>query len=324
MPATVFPTWQAGHTALARAWPHAPGCLPHALHRHPLFEREALAALIERCPASHGALVHTNRQSGRAVEGHGDGGAAGPRRWREGDRAGVPGHRVIEAIGRHSLWLNLRDVGAVDPRYAALLRAAYDEMAAHLPGFAPRSLKLGILISSPGARVHYHCDLPGQTLWQIEGRKRVYVYPNAPPYLQPQALEDIAYSGHEFKLAYDSAYDAAAQVIELAPGQMLSWPLNAPHRVENHDELNISLTTEHWTEANRRSQRVLLANAVLRHRLGWAARSQAVSGPGYWAKAALAAAWRRSPWAARTQAAERPLTFRLDPDAPEGCVDLPP
>lgn len=311
MPATVFPSWQNAHTSLARSWPLTAAALPHALHLHPLFERSALAELIEHCPPSHSALVQTS------------GAGTVPQRWREGDRAGVPGARVIEAIARHRLWLNLRDVGSVDPRYAALLQTAYAELAAQLPGFAPRGLKLGILISSPGARVHYHCDLPGQALWQIAGRKRIYVYPNRPPYLAPQALEDIAYSGFEFKLAYDSAFDAAAQVIDLEPGQMLSWPLNAPHRVENADELNISLTTEHWTEANRRSQRMLLANAVLRHRLGWTARSRALDGAGYWAKVALQAAWRRSPWAARTQAAERPLTFRLDPDAPGGCVDLP-
>ena len=68
---------------------------------------------------------------------------------------------------------------------------------------------------------------------------------------------------------------------------------------------------------------VHLANAVLRHRLGWNARSHAVSGPGYWAKVALQAAWRRSPWSARTQSAERPIEFRLDSSAPGACVDLP-
>ena len=41
------------------------------------------------------------------------------------------------------------------------------------------------------------------------------------------------------------------------------------------NRVNISLTSEHGTAANRRSQRVLLANAVLRHRLGLAATSQA-------------------------------------------------
>ena len=305
---TVFADWRPEDSA---RWGRQSTCLQHTLHRHPLLQRDALAALIDRCPRPHYALVQTSG-SGHAQ-----------RRWREGDIAGVAGARVIQAIEGGSLWLNLRDVGQVDPRYADLLQRIYDELSDRVPGFAPRSLKMGILISSPGARVHYHCDLPGQTLWQIAGRKRVYLYPAEPPFLEAEALENIAYSGFEFKLRYDPAYDAAAQVFELEPGHMLNWPLNSPHRVENHDELNISFTSEHWTETNRRSQHVHLANAVLRHRLGWNARSHVVSGPGYWAKVALQAAWRRSPWSARTQSAERPIEFRLDSSAPGACVDLP-
>jgi hypothetical protein len=304
--APVFSAWRPEHSA---AWGREAACLAHTLHQHPLFSRDALAALIDRCPRANYALVQTG---GSDTE---------QRRWREGDLNGVPGARVIETLSRTSLWLNLRDVGAIDPRYTTLLQSAYDEVAARVPGFVAQQLKMGILISSPSARVHYHCDLPGQALWQIAGRKRVFVYPPHAPFLQAQALENIAYSGYEFKLDYQPSFDAAAQVFELAPGQMLTWPLNAPHRVENHHELNISLTSEHWTEANRKSQRVLLANAVLRHRLGWPARSQARSGPGYWAKVALQAAWRRSPWAARTQSAERPIEFRLAPDEPGGCLD---
>ena len=85
--------------------------------------------------------------------------------------------------------------------------------------------------------------------------------------------------------------------------------------------MNVSVTTEHWTPENRRAQKVHLANAVLRHRLGLRPRKRALAGPGYWAKAALQAAWRRSPWAGSTQKALRPIEFRLDTRAPGGLVD---
>jgi hypothetical protein len=172
--------------------------------------------------------------------------------------------------------------------------------------------------------VHYHCDLPGQALWQIAGRKRVYVYPAEPPYLRPQDLETIAYSGFEFKLEYRPDYESAAQVFELEPGGVMSWPLNAPHRIENHDEVNISVTTEHWTEANRRAQRLHVAHAVMRRHLGLSPRSQALEGASFWAKSVLQAAWRRGPWAERTQRAHRPIEFRLALDAPGGMLDIEP
>ena len=305
----VFDGWPAEAT---RHWNQRPLLLAHNLHRHPLFSLSALAALIDRYPREAYALVQTSQD------------AEGPRRWREGDIAGVPGAQVIDMIASGSLWLNLRDVGGQDRHYGELLEAAYADMAARVPGFQPRALKMGILISSPRARVHYHCDLPGQALWQIQGRKRVFVYPPHPPFLDARALEDIAYSGFEFKLGYERGFDDSAEVFELAPGAMLTWPLNAPHRIVNLDCLNISVTTEHWTPANQRAQRLHLAHAILRHRLRWTARSQALSGPVFLAKSVLQALWRRSPWAARLWHSHRPVTFRLSPGQPGGIEDIPP
>jgi len=307
MNGTVFHPWPA-HTS--KDWNLKAMRLQHRLHAHPALQLDALGALIDSYPRSDYALVHTSR--------HGDGRA----RWREGDINGTPGRQAIDAIAQGSLWLNLRQAHLHGAAYAQMLQQAYDEVAAQVPGFCAGALKLGILISSPRAQVHYHCDLPGQLLWQIHGRKRVWVYPAATPCLQPEWLEDIAYTGFEFSLVYDPAFDRMALVFDLEPGQMLTWPLNAPHRVENADCLNVSVTSEHWTRENRRAQKVHLANAVLRHRMGLRARGRPLSGPGYWAKAALQAAWRRSPWAGAAQKALRPLEFRLDARAPGGLVDI--
>lgn len=305
----VFPSWKPEY---AENWNQRPMHLQHTLHQHPLFSLETLANLIKDYPRENYALIHTSR------------GGDGQRRWREGDMAGASGQQVMDTIASGSMWLNLRDIGRYHARYRDLLNAAYAELTGHIPGFDPNAMKMGILISSPNAQVHYHCDLPGQLLWQINGRKRVYVYAPQPPFLEAQALEDIALSGFEFKLDYRPEFDAQAQVLELEPGGMLTWPLNSPHRIDNHDCLNISVTTEHWTDANRRSQKMNLANAVLRQRLGWTPRSRAISGPGYLTKSALQAAWRRSPWAASTQRAHRPIEFHLVPDVPGGILDVTP
>ena len=240
MNGTVFAPWLEETRS---HWNQRPMRLQHHLHEHPALQLDALAALIESYPRSDYALVHTSR--------HGDGRA----RWREGEIAGTPGRAVIDAIAGGSLWLNLRQANARGPAYAQLLEQAYAEIAAQVPGFDAGALKMGILISSPQAQVHYHCDLPGQLLWQIHGRKRVWIYPAAAPCLQPEWLEDIAYTGFEFSLVYDPAFDRMAMVFDLEPGQMLTWPLNAPHRVENADCMNVSVTTEHWTPENRRATR---------------------------------------------------------------------
>ncbi len=312
--ADIFATWAPDTRS---GWNQRAMRLAHRLHEHPALQVDALATLIERYPRSHYALVMTNRKGQASTDA---------KRWREGEMGGMPGRQVINAIqggvASGSLWLNLREVHLQGVAYQNLLQQAYAEIAAQVPGFSAGALKMGILISSPGTQVHYHCDLPGQLLWQIRGKKKVWLYPPEPPYLQPQWLEDIAYTGFEFSLVYDPAFDRTAMVFELEPGQMLTWPLNSPHRVENEDCMNISVTTEHWTPDNRRAQKVHLANALLRHRLGWQPSGRALSGPAYWTKATLQAVWRRSPWAVATQRKLRPVDFRLAPTAPGGYVDI--
>jgi hypothetical protein len=89
-----------------------------------------------------------------------------------------------------------------------------------------------ILISSPSAQVYYHSDHNGQTLWQVHGSKRVYVYPNEPPFLTKKMLEYTALYSDETSVTYDPSYDQSASIYELKAGQMLDWPLFSPHRVE--------------------------------------------------------------------------------------------
>ena len=97
---------------------------------------------------------------------------------------------------------------------------------------------------------------------QIAGRKRVYIYPNTPPFIRPEYLEDIALFGIEVDIPYKEWYDAHATVLDIGPGQMLSWPMNAPHRVENLDTFSISMTISYDDQDIRRAQVVNLANAM--------------------------------------------------------------
>jgi len=75
--------------------------------------------------------------------------------------------------------------------------------------------------------VFYHADVPGQSLWQVEGKKRVYVYPNEAPYLKPESLESIILGEQEEEIPYERSFDDGAEVYDLKPGEMVHWPLNA-------------------------------------------------------------------------------------------------
>jgi hypothetical protein len=307
MTGKIFGKWDETHSKL---WSHQPIRLEHEMHKSPAFSMDELARLIENYPREHYSLVKT--------------GALGSSRvWREGDIGNLSGRQVVEAISRGGLWLNLRDVTSVDRRYRDLVDQMFAEVAAHVPGFDAPTHQAGILISSPDAQVYYHADLPGQGLIQITGRKRVYLYPNTPPFVRPEHLEDIALFDVEVDIPYEPWYDRHAQVIDLEPGQMLNWPLNAPHRVENLGTVNISMTVSYVNQDIRRAQIVNLANGMLRHRFGYTPKSRSIRGPSYFGKAVMQKLLRNGKWLKRERSARRAIDFRLDADHPGEVVDLP-
>ena len=291
-------------------WGRQPIRLAHGLHQSPLFATDRLAELIERYPREHYSLVQTGAKQSRRL-------------WREGEIGNLSGRQVIDAIASGGLWLNLRNVSGVDPAYRAMLDGMFAEIAAKVPGFQAPKHQAGILISSPDAQVYYHADLPGQGLIQISGRKRVYLYPASAPFIEPEHLEDIALYDVEVDMPYAEWYDTHARVFDLEPGQMLNWPLNAPHRVENLGSVNISMTVSYVNDEIRRAEIVHLANGLLRHRFGYAPKSRSIRGPSYFAKAVLQKVMRDSGWVKRERKARRAIDFRLDATQPGKIVDLP-
>jgi hypothetical protein len=303
----IFNRWDETHSEL---WNRQPIRLEHEMHKSAGFSMDELARLIEGYPRQHYGLVQT--------------GGRGPTRiWREGEIGNPSGREVIEAISRGELWLNLREVGSVDERYRKLVDRMFEEVAAKVPGFeVPQFHQEGILISSPRAEVYYHADLPWQSLVQIVGRKRIYVYPNTAPFITPEHLEDITLFNVEVDLPYKRWYDDHAKVLDIGPGQMLNWPLNAPHRVENLDTFSVSLTISYHDDLVRRSGIVNFANGMLRHRFGYRPKSRSLRGPSYFAKRVMGKLLRNGRWLKRERDARAPINFRLDAAQPGKVVDL--
>ncbi|MGH6840120.1 MAG: cupin-like domain-containing protein [Methylocella sp.] len=296
----------------AQLWGQEPICISHRLHESPLFARDSLAALIESYPRQHYGIIHMGARDSER------------RYWREGDLNGLSGEQVLEAISTGRLWLNLRNTGEVDHRYKILLDQVFGELEQNIPKFSSNRQKCGILLSSPGAQVYYHSDMPGQMLFQISGRKRVYVYPPKKPFITAEDLQRIAIFGLEVDLPYYEWYDEYARVFEFEPGQMLHWPHNAPHRIENHDCLNISMTVEFSTDPIRRAQIANRADGILRYRLGWRPRGTAVKGPVFWAKAAVWVAFRKTSWFKKQGAVRRRVEFLLDGSLPGAVREISP
>jgi hypothetical protein len=301
--------WRPGATEIFGSKPLQ---LDHRLHQSPLFTDAALARLIEGSSREN-YYVNTMDVTAHNVKSR-----------REGAILDISGANVLEAVRNGQIWILIQNPDQVDPAYGQILQDVYREMAETVPGFRPFRKKMTVLISSPNIQVYYHCDVPGQTLWQVKGNKSVYVYPNRAPYLEQAALERIVLGeAHEISLKYDPAYDRDAVVYDLQPGQMLHWPLNAPHRIVNADCMNVSFTTEHFTTDIRRQYFVNYANGILRNRLGLSKLSQRTAGPTYWGKVMLGAAYKAS-GAKKKRSQVFKVDFAVDPNAPRGVRSIPP
>jgi hypothetical protein len=281
--------------------------LRHKLaERDDLFSDESLAKLVETIDPKHIDITTMGEDVST---------------WGHVDRAGQPGSKVLDAVRGGRVWINLQAIEQADPRFADLLDQMYGELEGTMPDFKTFKRKLGLLISSPTARVFYHFDVPGQGLWQIRGRKRIWIYPPTVPFLRPQNVEDVVRSLAMEDLPYEPWFDDYAEVYDLEPGEMLHWALNGPHRVSNLDGFSVSLTTEHWTSQIRRSYAMHYGNGILRNKAHWTPRSSSLDGPGFWAKAGLTAAWRKSGMQ-KKEGYKRVMTYKVDPDAPLGVVPL--
>src|SRR4051794_15800022 len=151
----------------------------HTLHERPMFSDEGLADLLDRYPRQH-LGVFTMGEDPVAWN-----------TWRRGAAGGLTGPQLLDAAKAGRIWLNPREANRFAPDYAALSDEIFADKAAHAPHARTFKRDLGVLISSANAQVFYHLDVALVSLWQIRGRKRVWVYPVAEPYVCDEALERI-------------------------------------------------------------------------------------------------------------------------------------
>ena len=282
---TFFENWQSEHAEL---FGNLPILLKHRLHQNPLFSEAFLAEIIDRY----------NREGYRYLLTH-MGPLGSPRQsWKEYKIGDMPGKELIERIRHERLWISLHDINKADPGYQRLLDSIYEEIHARVPGH-PRTFQrtCAVLISSPGAQVYYHFDTSGQTLWQIQGTKKVWIYPTLAPFLTQERVDMVTAFRESFHdeatQPYRPWFDKHAADfrgngdLTLYPGEMVYWPLNAPHRVGNDNELSISFTTEFFTRNIKRHVRASTANGILRS-FGWKPEPTE-SGAAYYAKLGVAA-----------------------------------
>lgn len=299
MQSSVFQSWTP---QMSRDFGEVAVKARHMLEESQLFSDDALAALVDKHPRELCDFCTPTHDS--------DGAEVLP----AGEIGDMRGDALMAAAHQGRLWINLRRATNTHPEYGDLIDKAFADLKRLAPRFRPTRYSGGILISSPSARVPYHLDKTDVVLWHIRGVKRVYVYPNAAPHFRDEDMEVRMLDKSRDDLPYRKEFEAAVRVFELAPGDMLSWPLHSPHRVENVSGLNVSVTTEYSSWRSALPNGVYYTNAVLRRRFGMTPAAAARAGlPEQLAKYVMAKAFDRLGWGAAAAEPWRAPTADLAP-----------
>lgn len=227
----------------------------HNLHQSPLFTDEGLIKIIDAYPFDR-LEVFT---MGYDPRGWGE--------WYLGRRGNLDGRQLLEAVKNGRIWLNLRQCCEYNP----LVKAESDKLFAEIKektGVATFKHDMGLLISSPNAHVYYHADMPPVLLVQIRGIKKVYLFPPNLPFISDKDKEAIAIKEHDEQLEYKPEWDETAFIHDLKPGEFASWRQNGPHRIVNHDCMNVSFSIEFMTAQSLWRANLLYANGCLRRYFG--------------------------------------------------------
>jgi hypothetical protein len=282
----------------------------HRMHRLDLFQDQQLVALLDGYPRARLQAFTMGSDRCRRDD------------WQYVDATNASGREIFAAVVRGRLWLNLLRVDLADRRYAELLDQLRDELAQCCPRLGLLSINFGtLLISSPQAMVYYHFDASHQALWHMRGSKRIWLYPACDErFVSRQIMEDIFSGTYDYdeEIPYSPEFDKDAAVFDLQPGDVASWPHNAPHRVENLETLNVSLSTGFITEAAERRSSIYGANRLLRRNLGLPVRSTRETGLAAAVKILGYRAVRKTGLLPQTQRRAYVSAFKIDPEAPLG------
>lgn len=241
--------------------------------------------------------------------------------WGEGDTTGLNGEQLLQALQTGRLWLNIRRLERFQPELWSVVEELYASLEEKCPDFQTTKRSGNLLISSPTAFVYYHLDVPQNILWHIRGRKRVWVYPVEERFVASDVLEETVAGQRVEDLPYRPELDDGAQVFDMEPGDVVTWPQNSPHRVDNVEGLNVSLSTEHYTAAQLRYVRVCRANQLLKRAFNIPCRSKKTRGFAYALKstAFLGCRTLQKVFRRKEPYMEYPQTFRVDLNEPD-CI----
>jgi hypothetical protein len=204
----------------------------HRLAGHPVFQLSRIMELAQET------------QTARPADLYYDAGTIDVnQRW---DRTPKPEFSVRDAIQRIEhcgAWIVLKRADK-NEEYAAVLRECMAELQEFTGLKLERVMKVQeviLFITSPKRITTYHIDRECSLLLQIQGDKQISIFDrNDREVLSEEEIERFWSVDHNAP-RYKPELQHHATVYELRPGNGVHIPVNAPHWVQNGDNISVSL-----------------------------------------------------------------------------------
>ncbi|MHB8384555.1 MAG: cupin-like domain-containing protein [Acidobacteriaceae bacterium] len=165
-------------------------------------------------------------------------------RWDQTPKPPMTVADVIKNIGESKAWIILRRA-ELDPRYRALLEQCMTELSGAGRGSWPERVRVQnaiVFITSPKRITTYHIDRECNFILQIRGTKTIYVFDQNDRDVLPEEELERFWAVDNNAARYKDQYQERAKVFHLGPGDGIHVPVNAPHWVQNGDNISITLS----------------------------------------------------------------------------------
>jgi len=201
----------------------------HHLAGHPLFELPQLLELSKTLPDCD---VYYDAGDIRVDQ-----------RWDQVPRTQLSVDQLIERIENAGAWILLKRTNQ-DPQYAAVLDQLLSEAAALVGARFPKRIRMRtavILITSPNRVTSYHIDPDCNFLCQIRGEKLLHVFDRYDREVLPEEEIERFWAVDKNAAVYKERYQGRARSYHLKPGVGVHIPVNAPHWVQNTNNVSVTL-----------------------------------------------------------------------------------
>lgn len=247
------PIFNVDKAQFAQNFNRRPFMLQHSLATHPAFTMDRLHELLER------SLPIPNKVYWNA--GQKDIG----QKWKDRPGRDFSIEEAFRRIRETDAWIIIFGADR-DPEIHAMLEQGLSEVQAMTGISLDREAKSSqsiMFITSPHRVTEYHIDKECSLLLQVHGNKTIHVFDqNDREVLTEPELEKF-WTNDNNAAAYKPEYQSRATSFLLEPGKAVHIPINAPHWLQNGDDISVSIN-QNFEYRNERLANIYRANYYAR------------------------------------------------------------